>query len=593
MPVSATFRSNAQPRQPWVSLSQVREEVTVRDLDQVLGALDYVSTRVEEDQLYAVGFVSYECARAFDPALPLAREAPGNLPLMWFALGNADHHPDSQIHRYLPPATNRSLKWVNNEDFEHYRCTINHLLEKISAGEVYQVNYATRLSAKHCQPGDLVNLSLGGAPFSAYIETGEFALASASPELFFALEGTHITCQPMKGTAARGPSVKSDLAQQAWLAASAKDRAENLMILDMVRNDLGRIAQPGSVGVPDKFSLQKFPTLWQMTSTVQATTPAKIVDIFAALFPGASITGAPKRAAMDVIADREPIPRGPYTGAIGVLAPGRRAVFNIAIRTAWLNKTTGQAQYGVGSGIVADSTAVSEWRELTTKSLVLTPTPRSFDLLETMCWVDRTIPLLDGHLKRLTQSARYFDFPINLNRITTTITQATRELGDHTHRVRLTLAANGHCKVVCTPCTGPTHKLTAAVKTRLPMADSPVDKADVFLYHKTSYRRTYEDAEAQAGGEVLLYNQQGCLTESTIANLVYRYQGQLFTPPESDGLLPGVYRAYLIKTGQVLERTLKIDELPGVSTLYAVNALRGWREIEVVEPRPSQIQATP
>ncbi len=267
-------------------------------------------------------------------------------------------------------------------------------------------------------------------PYGAFLDTGEWVICSASPELFFRLDGARIECRPMKGTAARGRTQAEDLAQARALQASEKERAENVMIVDMVRHDLGRVAQTGSVKVDRLFEVERYPTIWQMTSTVEAQTEAGLGDIFRALFPPASITGAPKVRTMQIIAELERLPRRLYTGTIGFLAPGRRAQFNVAIRTLLVNRPTGCAEYGVGSGITWDSDPEAEWQECRTKARILAPPVPAFSLLETMRWTpEEGYYLLERHLERLQDSALYFGFRFDLTALRLELERLAAGLG--------------------------------------------------------------------------------------------------------------------------------------------------------------------
>ena len=275
-------------------------------------------------------------------------------------------------------------------------------------------------------------------PYGAFLDTGEWAICSASPELFFRLDGTRIQCRPMKGTAARGRTQAEDLAQAQALQASEKERAENVMIVDMVRHDLGRVAQAGSVKVARLFEVERYPTIWQMTSTVEAQTEAGLGEIFQALFPAASVTGAPKVRTMQIIADLEPLPRRLYTGAIGFFAPGRRAQFSVAIRTLLVNRKTGCAEYGVGSGITWDSNPEAEWQECRAKARILAPQSPAFSLLETMRWtLDEGYYLLEQHLARLQESALYFGFHLDLAALRLQLERLSSGLGKKPRRIRL------------------------------------------------------------------------------------------------------------------------------------------------------------
>ena len=396
------------------------------------------------------------------------------------------------------------------------------------------------------------------AAYSAYIETEQFAICSASPELFFDLHESRIVTRPMKGTAARGLWPEDDRRRAAALSASVKDRAENAMIVDMMRNDLGRIAVRGSVHVSDLFRVERYSTLWQMTSRVSAQTRAPLAEIFAAMFPCASITGAPKANTMRIIAEMETAPRRVYTGSIGLISPGRRARFNVAIRTALVDKDRQQAEYGVGGGVVWDSTPEGEYEECLLKARVLTAHRPEFSLLETLLWKHSDgFWLLDEHLLRLQGSAEYFDVPLDIKSVTAALDDLASGLPPQPHKVRLLVDRSGSIASEALPM----DELDLREPVRLQLASHPVDASDVFLYHKTTHRQVYDSARAGCTecDDVLLYNQHGEVTETCRANIAVRIGKEIWTPPISCGLLAGTYRARLLAEGKLGERVIPLQ----------------------------------
>jgi para-aminobenzoate synthetase/4-amino-4-deoxychorismate lyase len=381
----------------------------------------------------------------------------------------------------------------------------------------------------------------------------------------------------MKGTAPRGMTQKDDQEQAHGLYESEKNRAENLMIVDMVRNDMGRVAVSGSVKVQSLFSIEKYPTLWQMTSKVTAQTKESLVGILGALFPPASITGAPKARTMHIISELETTPRGLYTGCIGYLSPDRQAQFNVAIRTAVIDKKKKEAHYGVGGGIVWDSDDEQELEECRTKALVLTRESPDFSLMESILWtLDDGYFLLDEHLARLESSASYCDFTLDSQRVIQKLERITHTFSSSAYKVRLLMSKDGQLSVK----TAPLLMEPGARPPRVRLARQPVDITDWFLYHKTTNRHIYNEAVKACPGydDVLLWNKKGELTESCIANVVVDMDGGLFTPPVECGLLDGVYRSWLIKSGKIRERVIKIDELQNCSRIYLINSVRKMRE---------------
>jgi para-aminobenzoate synthetase/4-amino-4-deoxychorismate lyase len=454
--------------------------------------------------------------------------------------------------------------------------------EAIAAGEVYQVNYTFRLRAPY--EGDLLPLfwqlyERQPVPYAAYLDTGAHAIASLSPELFFALDGECITTRPMKGTAPRGLTLADDLQHAERLTRCPKNRAENLMIVDMARNDLGRIARIGSVRVPRLFEAERYATLWQMTSTVVACTDAPLPEIFRALFPAASITGAPKIRATHVIHALERAPRGVYTGAIGVVLPDRRAQFNVAIRTLHYDKAAGQLEYGVGSGIVWDSEQVAEYEECLTKAQVLFAPRPAFELLETLLWRrGRGYFLLEAHLKRLRNSADHFGFAVDADAVRHQLLTVAERFTAPRYRVRLRVNRHGAAQVEYAPLS-PERRVW-----RVALAHEPVNPREVFLYHKTTHRQVYERARAARPDcdDVILWNTRGEITESTLANVVVRLDGRYYTPPVECGLLAGVYREHLLQRGLLRERVLTPDDLRRAEAVYLINSVRGRVRVEVV-----------
>lgn len=559
-----------EPGRPdWVAFDRPVDVLSTRDPGAIRDLLTAVETAATGG-LTAVGFLTYEAASAFDAAL-VTRPA-GPLPLAWFALFEAGRsHERSAIEADESPP----LAWRPSIDAASHRADIDRIHRWIAAGDTYQVNYTWRLRApfQDSARGYFERLAHhGDSRYGAFIDTGRHAICSLSPELFFELSGERVRTRPMKGTARRGRTTREDDAISADLAASVKNRAENVMIVDMMRNDLGRIAQPGSVLVRRLWEIERYPTVFQLTSTCEAETRAPLGDILAALFPSASITGAPKVRTMELIAELETSPRGIYTGAIGSVGPGRRARFNVAIRTVHFDRQAGTAEYGTGGGIVWNSQADDEFAEGRAKALVVTaPSPR-FDLLETLRWdPENGFSLLDRHLARLADSAIYFDRPLDLALVRSRLSTAVDGFATP-RRVRLLVDAAGGIEVE-------TASLPRGPRRwRLALAAAPVDPRDRFLFHKTTLRDTYRTARASApeADDVLLWNPDGEITESTVANLVVRKGGELLTPPLHCGLLPGTLRAELLDRGRVREEVVHRDTLATCDAVFLVNSVRGW-----------------
>jgi len=566
----------------WLAFGAPRRCLVARVLDEVLPLLREIEEACERDGLHAAGYVSYEAAPAFDACL--AARTDGRFPYLWFGLFDP---PD--VLAALPPAPPDDAPetaWRTSVTPDEYRDGFDAVRRYIRDGDTYQVNYTYRMHATAASDPWSWFLRLAGAhemPYAAYVDTGEWVLGSASPELFFRLDGDAIESRPMKGTAARGLWAADDEARGRALGASAKDRAENVMIVDMVRNDLGRVAETGSVQVPQLFAVERYPTVWQMTSTVRARTCAPLNRIFQALFPPASVTGVPKRRATELTAAPETTARRAYTGAIGYVAPGRRAQFNVAIRTLVLEREAARAEYGVGGGIVWDSDCAGELAESVVKARVLTARRSEFDLLETLRWEPRAgYALLRFHLERLAASARYFGFDFTPARVEQALAVAVAGAPAVPHRVRLLATRGGNVSCEARPIAA-----GAARFADIALAAAPVDREDVFLYHKTTRRQRYDQALAACPGfdDVLLYNAAGEITESTIANVAVERDGMLVTPPIACGLLAGVLRASLIADGRLAERVLRVEDVLAGEEIFLMNAVRGMHRVRVLDPR--------
>jgi len=565
----------------WLHFARPRAVLQTVHLSDVVALLEEADRLVRNDGLYAAGWISYEAAPAFDRALLTRR--PTSLPLVCFGIFDPPSVLPSLPASTEPTATAPS--WTPSVTRQEYDSAIASIREHLAAGDTYQVNYTLRLtSALQGDPWAFFLRTCSDAPYSAYLESEPYAICSASPELFFTLKGERIGSKPMKGTAARGRTLAEDGANARWLYESEKNRAENVMIVDMIRNDLGRLACPGSVIVPRLYEIEKYPTVWQMTSTVEARTAADFPEILRALFPCASITGAPKVKTMEIIASLETTPRSIYTGAIGFFGPGRLARFNVAIRTTLIDTQKGWAEYGVGGGIVWDSTAREEYEECLDKArIVLNPLPfRPFQLLETLLWTrDEGYFLQERHLERLRASALYFDYPYDEQRIRKALAEAVHRLSAGSYRVRLLLAKEGTVE-----CSAVLLDPPSKVPLKLRLAREPVDSRDPFLFHKTTRRDLYERAKAAfpKADDILLYNEAGKITESCIANVVVLRRGRLVTPPLHCGLLDGVFRRELLERDEISEEVVDFTTLEEAEKIFLINSVRKWWEA-ILDPK--------
>ncbi|MCD2511350.1 aminodeoxychorismate synthase component I [Comamonas endophytica] len=532
---------------------------------------------------WCVGFVRYEAAAAFEPALA-THAADG--PLAWFAV-----YDEALPWEEGSTGDAAHVAWRSSLQREDFNQAMARIHEAIADGVFYQVNYTAPLHGELLQGSAealfaaLLRAQPGG--YAACIDTGDEQILSVSPELFFDWDGRRILARPMKGTAPRGATPEEDEALAERLRSAPKERAENVMVVDLLRNDLSRIAEPFSVQVPRLFHTQALPSVWQMTSDVQARTRpgTRLADVFAALFPCGSVTGAPKVAAMRMIQALEPHPRGVYCGALGVLRPagvGRmHATFNVPIRTLALRGT--QAVCGIGSGITSGADAEGEWREWQHKRAFVERASQPFELLETLALEDGAWRHLPEHLQRLQDAARHFSYPWSAQ-----VGQCLDELAA-AHpaglwRVRLQLDAQGRARAeafACAPTLEPVRLqlAAAALEDRWTQGE--------FVRYKTSRRAHYEAFAPQdpAVFDTVLFNARGEITEGTRGNVAALLDGRWITPPPACGLLPGVGRAIALREGRVREGMLRLEDLPRVQAWAFVNSLRGWLAAELELPR--------
>jgi para-aminobenzoate synthetase/4-amino-4-deoxychorismate lyase len=560
----------------WLYFTSPERVYAAHSVAEVSRALEEVERACKTEGRWAVGWVSYEAAPAFDPALIVREE--GLFPKVWFATFGSPT-PLETLPDSIPL---EPLSWSSSVTREEYVRAVRSVQSAIARGNTYQTNYSFRLTTAATpnaqQLFSQMTKSQGGT-YGCLINTQEFAIASASPELFFARNGTSIVTRPMKGTSPRGRTLEEDRALAIDLQSSIKNRAENIMIVDMIRNDLSRIADRGSVQWPSVCGIEKYPPMFQMTSEVTATTHASLTEIFAALFPAASITGAPKAATMRRIAREESTPRRIYTGAVGVITPDDRAWFNVAIRTALIDYARGTTEYGVGSGIVWDSSSAEEYEECLAKAAAITRSPYRCDLFETILWEpSQGFFLVDKHLDRMSEGAEYFGWPFDRNLAVSTLARVEREVDSSSipHRVRIFLTADGSFTTDHAPVTPLPHPY------RLSLAQRAILSTDRSLYRKTTDRRVYDDASPQhvEAHDVILWNERGEITETRIANICLEIDGKIYTPPVTSGLLGGCYRGELLAKGEIAEKVLLLDDLRRAKRMILLNSLRrSWEAV--------------
>lgn len=547
--------------------------------------LKRVTQKTKDEHLYAAGFVTYEASASFEERMKTHTKV-DSLPYAAFIL-----YKNCQEHSHIPDLTKGKKTSFSFSPFiseiqkSEYAKNIDSIKTYLRSGDTYQINYTIRLNAHFSGNPfawfkEIAKSGPGG--YLAFLEIDDYAICSFSPELFFRKEGKTITLKPMKGTAVRG--VDSEKKAGKSLKNSEKNKAENLMIVDMIRNDVGKIAEIGTVNTPSLFDIEVYPTVIQMTSTVTAQTKREtgILEIFAALFPCASITGAPKIRSMEIIHELENSPRGIYTGTIGYIKPNQDCIFNVAIRTAVIDRKKHVARYGTGSGIIWESVMENEWDECIAKSKIL-EMGKTFYIYETLLLENGDYYLGERHTDRMLRSCRFFGIAgsseetLALN-ISNTLAEISTSYPTGAHRVRVSVFAHQEIKWEATPLT--------ALPFPYSIILSPVrvDPDDPFLRHKTSCRGHVDSALVHAGQatDVILVNTRGELTESTRANIVLVINGESLTPPIESGLLPGVYREELLEKKIIQERVLYPEDPKIAEKIYIINSVRKMMECVLI-----------
>lgn len=527
-----------------------------------------------KDGFYVAGYVSYEAASAFIPYLTTHNKSA--MPLLWFGVFEKPIAP-IENERLSSHPLSQPYHWKIDTSDTDYQNAIKCIHDNIAQGNVYQVNYTARLTTtipkqvaydyykkiRHAQQ----------ANYCAYLDTGERQILSASPELFFHWKQGKITTKPMKGTITRGKTLAEDLSQINILRQSDKDRSENLMIVDLLRNDLSKIAHLNSIKIPALFTIEKYPTVWQMTSTITAETKPEttLFDLFKALFPCGSITGAPKVTAMQIITQLETSPREIYCGAIGFITPDQEAIFNVPIRTLHIDNQTNKATYGAGGGITWSSTDKGEYQELLAKAEILSTPTLPAELLESLLLCNGQYFLLALHLKRLRGSARYFNFKFSYKHTKQQLQSLAKELHTGNYKVRLLLNQQGEITIT----NEPIEKIECVLQAK--WSDKIIYSNNKLLYHKTTNRSFYPIASLD--NEQLLVNEHNQVTEFVNGNLVIYTKGRFLTPPQSVGLLNGTLRQWLLKHRYIQEKILYPQDIEHADHIYFINSVRGIRKV--------------
>ncbi|MGD0096173.1 MAG: aminodeoxychorismate synthase component I [Terracidiphilus sp.] len=584
-----TSRYDAENHRSFLFLRPERTLATSGALfDEIEGALAAGS--------YVAGFFAYECGEGLR-ALGGGKPQNTTMPISWFGVysrafifnhrsGNFEGDSPDEVaeggFRCDPGYEVSDLQFGITE--ADYAEKVSQIKEYIRSGDTYQVNFTDKLQFELTGTPQAMYAALienQQVPYGAFIHGEGWQVLSFSPELFFRMNDRRILTRPMKGTARRGADQAEDESLAQWLQNDLKNRSENVMIVDLLRNDLGRICEYGSVRAERLFAVQKYETLFQMTSEISGTLRpgVRYAEVFASLFPCGSVTGAPKQRTIEIIQELERAPRGVYTGAIGFFSPAREAVFSVPIRTAFLENNRGTM--GVGSGIVIDSHAEEEFRECMLKAKFLTAREGPFDLLESILWNDGYL-LLPEHLERMQSSAEYFDFKFERGTVAKALEETERqfERGQRI-KVRIQLERSGAMKVTHVRVEEP------AGLEKIIISAIRVFSGDRFLRHKTTRRTLYEQQQAEAlrrgYEEVLFLNESDEVTESANSNVFIEKDGQWLTPAVACGVLPGVYRRHLLETNpSAAERTLKLEDLAHADAIYLCNSVRGCRRVAVV-----------
>lgn len=548
-------------------------ELIAKDIQQVGSVLEKVE-EYQEKGLYVVGYLSYEAAAFFDKHL---KTHPTNLAGEYYAYFTVhDHVEMSEIPiSYSPVAMPNS--WKELTDSVSYHQAIDRIHHHIRQGDTYQVNYTVQLKQELLEDSfDIYNRMVveQEAGFNAYVLHDETAIISMSPELFFKKSGQKLVTRPMKGTLKRGKNLKEDQANCDWLAADPKNRAENMMIVDLLRNDMGKICQTGSVQVTKLCQIEQYSTVWQMTSTIEGELKkdSHLYELFQSLYPCGSITGAPKISTMSIINQLEPNPRGVYCGTIGIALPNGDSIWNVAIRTIQLTRQ--EAYYGVGGGITWDSNWKSEYEETKQKSSVLYRQQPRFNLLTTGKIKQGQLLFEQEHFNRLEASARYFAYPFQKEILKEKLQQTLASL-EHSkeYRLRIQLNKKGDFTLeveALTPLSKDYLRANLVVRDKK-AADS------AFTHFKTTYRPHIPTSLC----EQIFITEDGVLLEASIGNLVLELEGNLYTPSLEFGILDGIYRQMLVAEGRVKEKILTLDDLAKAERIYLCNAVRGLYEIQL------------
>lgn len=548
------------------------EIITTSNLNEVGACLDRVAQAVQ-DGYYTAGYLSYEASSAFYDHLK--RDVDHKMPLIWFGV-----FKKPITEKWNETSAYTIGNWDMTQSKETYEKKFSQVIQAIRNGQTEQVNYTVPFEALFTGNSYAYYTELKKAQranYSAYLDLGDFQILSVSPELFFQVENEQITVKPMKGTIHRGKTYEEDIKNKQWLETSRKNRRENKLITNLMKEELLHVADKMSITVEKECEVEQYPTVYQMTSTITGNVlPGQnIATIMQALFPCGSISGAPKLETLKLISELEEKPREVYCGAIGYMTPSGKAVFNVPIRTVMIDTQENKASYHAGGGITEFSNVQEEYTEVLTKTKVLHWKEAPFQLLESFGLYDGKFIAFDAHIRRLIHSATYFNFPICINRIKERLSEYQNKYKQGTWKVRLLVYEDGQEQIEIAP-------LSAIKNNQFTLAKKPIDKENKFLYHKTTNRACYDIHAVENMFDVLLWNEDNEITEFTIGNIVVEFAGELYTPPVESGLLPGTFREILLKENKIKERTLYTSDLVNCTTIWLINSVRQWVKMDYV-----------
>lgn len=572
------FLSKERKEQTSLFFTDPLRVITTSSLKEVNSCLQQIE-QASNAGFYLAGYFSYELTYAFNTAQRHCK-INNRMPLLWFGVF---HAPVNELPDSVEDGEFELGKWEMQLSRSQYQRDFKKIMRAIDNKEIEEINYTVPFEATFTGSAYRYYKQLKEAQqanYCAYFQFDQFSILSASPELFFQFEKDAITMRPMKGTVKRGKTVEEDLNRKAWLKQSEKNKLENRLTTNLMCEELEKITHKKNIDITAPYQVEQYPTVYQMTSEITGKVNDTISwsALIRALFPCGSISGVPKSESLHFIKALESGPREVYCGAMGYISPGNQAVFNVPIRTVWVDHNRQRAYYGAGGGITAQSLMKEEYEEVLAKTDVLTWSAPSFELLETMILEEHEIFLLDLHLQRLKNSAVYFNIPIKLQAIRRKLKEKLKEYHKGNWRVRLTVDRQGKSTV----------KLKEIKKSALyqvELAKTPIDRTHLYLYHKTTYRACYKKHQSKAPKilDVLLWNDREEITEFTIGNVVVEREGELITPPVSCGVLPGTFRQQLLDKNKIKEDFITKEELKTCTKIWLINSVRRWVEVELQE----------